>query len=64
MFVTGRGAVVRAGLGLGLLMALALGVLWATGGLVWLEMAVRGAQKAAQSSLAGAIRALRAGQVA
>ena len=62
MFVTGRGAVVRAGLGLGLLMALALGVLWATGGLVWLEMAVRGAQKAAQSSLAGAIRALRAGQ--
>lgn len=62
MFVTRRGAVVRAGLGLGLLMALALGVLWATGGLVWLEVAVRGAQKAAQSSLAGAIRALRAGQ--
>jgi nickel/cobalt exporter len=62
MFVTGKAAVVRAGLGLGLVMAVALAVLWATGGLVWLEMAVRGAQKAAQSSLAGAIRELRAGQ--
>lgn len=64
MFVTSgaRGAVVRAGLGLGLVLVLGLAVLWATGGLDWLQTAVRAAQKAVQSSLAGAIRALRGGQ--
>ncbi len=64
MFVTSgaRGAVVRAGLGLGLLMVLGLGLLWVTGGLDGMQNAVRAAQKAVQSSLAGAIRALRGGQ--
>lgn len=56
------GAVVRAGLGLGLILALGLAVLWATGGLDWLQGAVRVAQKAAQSSLAAALRALKGGQ--
>jgi nickel/cobalt exporter len=64
MFVTtgARGAVLRAGLGLGFVLALGLAVVWATGGLGWLETAVRAAQKAAQSSLAGALRALKGGQ--
>ena len=57
-----RGAVLRAGLGLGLALAIGLGLLWVTGGLDWVQSAVRAAQKVAQSSLAGAIRALRGGQ--
>ena len=46
----------------GLGVALALAALWLTGALDWVVGAVQAGQRAAQERLAGAIRALRAGQ--
>jgi ABC-type nickel/cobalt efflux system permease component RcnA len=47
---------------LGLAVALVLGLLWALGGLAWIERLAMEAQREVQGRLAGAIRALRAGQ--
>lgn len=46
----------------GLVVVLVLGALWLSGGLEQVESLVRGAQRGAQERLAGAIRALRAGE--
>ena len=53
-----RRTLMLAGLGV----ALALAALWLTGALDWVAGAVQAGQRAAQERLAGAIRALRAGQ--
>lgn len=52
----------RAFLILGLAIGAALAVLWATGGLVLVERLAADAQRQVQGTLAGAIRALKAGQ--
>lgn len=47
---------------LGVAVALALGLLWLTGGLGMAERWISDAQRAAQTALAGAVRAIKAGQ--
>jgi nickel/cobalt transporter (NicO) family protein len=51
----------RAVLILGLIIAAGLGLLWVTGGFAALERSVEAAQREMQGTLAGAVRALRAG---
>jgi nickel/cobalt transporter (NicO) family protein len=51
----------RAVLILGLIIAAGLGLLWVTGGFAALERSVAAAQREMQGTLAGAVRALRAG---
>lgn len=46
----------------GLLVAGLLALFWAMGGFHWVEQAAAGAQKTVQAQLAGAVRAIRAGQ--
>lgn len=46
----------------GLVLALALGALWLTGGFATLQDWVRDGQRQAQTALAGAVRAIKAGQ--
>ncbi|MEY4982155.1 MAG: hypothetical protein RIR62_421 [Pseudomonadota bacterium] len=57
-----RGRLPRTLLRTGAVVGLLLVLVWATGGLAWVEGVAASAQRAVQGQLAGAVRALRAGE--